>query len=224
MASECNDANHTAPPALFEGLRALLCPPVPDRDPDFDRLRYPIEVRIRPCLPGYEKAIGVTASSPQFLEDLAQAILLCILVNIAPPERLSEIQKRLLSISIDARSAAESLERLDSALQQTTLIYPGFLGRYSELVKKGPELVSLAELARGHADALPPDKGGQRGMVAYRALIGSLARAFESATGRAAKVTWNYPEDEIRGEILQFMRGCFCDCIGALARHASPVH
>src|SRR5436309_1713336 len=140
MASECNDANHTAHPALFEGLRALLCPPVPDRDPDFDRLRYPIEVRIRPCLPDYEKTIGVTASSPQFLEDLVQAILLCILVNIALPERLSEIHKRLLNISRDARSAAESLERLDSALQQTTLIYPGFLGRYSELVKKGPEL------------------------------------------------------------------------------------
>jgi hypothetical protein len=201
MASASNK-NDTKPPPPPDGLRDLLCPPVPTTADEFDELRLKMKAVIRPRVPDYEEKIGLMASSPQFVEDLVEAILLCILVNRAPPERLSEGRKRLLSISNDAQSAAEILQRLDAALQRTTLVYPAILRRFLELGKQTPELIALSKLARAHAEALPPDKGGQRGMLAFRTLIGSLARAFAAATGRAAKVTWNYGKSRYEGRFF----------------------
>jgi hypothetical protein len=151
MASAPNE-NDITPPAPLDKLRLLLCPPLPERNEDFDQTRQLIKLLILPCVPDYEEKIGLTASSSQFVEDLIEAILLCILVNQAPPERLSEGRKRLLSISKDAQSAADILQRLDAALQQTTFIYPGVLRRYLVLGKQTPELIALSKLARAHAE------------------------------------------------------------------------
>jgi hypothetical protein len=208
MASASNK-NDTKPPSPPDGLRDLLCPPVPARADEFDEFRLQIKAVIRPCLPDYEEKIGLTASSPQFVEDLVEAILFCILVNRAPPERLSAGRNRLLSISNDAQSGADILQRLDAAFQQTTLVYPAIFRRFLVLGKQTPELIALSKLARAHAEALPPDKGGQRGMIAFRTLIGSLARAFAAATGRAAKVTWNYKENRYEGKFFNLCEAVF---------------
>lgn len=208
MASASNK-NDTTPPPPPDGLHDLLSPPLPTRADDFDELRLKIKAVIRPCVADYEKKIGLKASSPQFVEDLVEAILFCILVNTAPPERLSAGRNRLLSISNDAQAAADILQRLDGALQRTTLVYPAILRRFLELGKQTPELIALSNLARAHAEALPPDKGGQRGMIAFRTLIGSLARAFAAATGRAAKVTWNYGKSRYEGKFFNLCEAVF---------------
>jgi hypothetical protein len=205
-----------------DDLRLRLCPPLPERSDDFDDIRRAIEVVIRPHVPEYERTIGLTRSGPQFLEDLVEAILLCILVAKAPPERLSGTHKKLLSISEDAQAAADILHRLDSAVQQTTVFYPDIRRRFMALGKEAPKLRALSTVARAHADMLLPDKGGQEGMIAFRTLVKALARTFESATGRPAKVTWNPSEDRYEGKFFNLFEAVFAIAVKLCPKMPHP--
>jgi hypothetical protein len=208
MSSASNENNAT-PAGPLDGLDRLLCPPLPERNTDFDELTQAIKTRILACVRDYEEKIELTTSNPRFAEDLIEAILLCILVNQVPPERTSRIRRRLRNISADAQSAAHMLERLVSSLQQTTSIYPDVLNQYLLLENQIPELVALSKLARAHVEAMSSDKGGQQGMLAFRTLIKSLAHAFQHATGRFAKVTWNDHANRFEGKFFNLCEAVF---------------
>jgi hypothetical protein len=188
-------------------LHQLLCPPLPVRNgPDpFDPARQIIAALIRARVSQWARAIG-SQPSPQFREDLVEAILICLLTERQPPKRRSQKRKILRRISTDASAAKKIIRRLDSYLQETPFFYPSIQRRFLELGNLAPELASLSSMARAHADMLLPDRGGTRGLLAFRVLVEGLRRAFEGATGEKASVTWNNYEERYEGSFLNLVR------------------
>src|SRR5271166_578227 len=170
----------------------LPCSPLPEDAVGFDDEQHIVEALIRPLLPEWEMTIGLQQPNAQFRQGLVEAILACTLLKNYTPDRLSDRRKQLMIVSRGASAAVKIIRRLDSNLQQVAdCFYPGIFSRFLEVGKQALELEALSSVARGHANSLNADKGGPRGMFAFRRLVVGLAREFESATGRAAKVTWS---------------------------------
>jgi hypothetical protein len=218
----------TLMPDENNGLRRLLCPPQPEEPRRyFDDQRQRIENSIRPLLPEWERAIGLEQPNPQFREGLVEAILLCILLKDYTPDRLSERRKQLTIVSKRAGAVAEMVRRLDPHLQKAAgCFYPGIRSRFLELGKQAPEFDALSSVARGHADSLIADKGGPKGMFAFRRLVTSLAREFERATGRAAKVTWNYSYSSYEGRFIDLVENVLAIVLKLAPKmpHPSTTH
>ena len=80
---------------------------------------------------------------------------------------------------------------------------------FSDLGKEAPKFEALSSMSGWLAETLFADKGGPAGMVAFRMLVSGLARAFENATGRAAKVTWNQYRDRYEGDFVGLVESVF---------------
>jgi hypothetical protein len=192
------------PSRPFESVYQLLCPPIPQQTDHFARVRQRIESEISPHLPEWASAIGLQAASPQFCQDLIEAILLCILTHAVPPRRRSETRKILLGISKQSADAAKTIRRLDASLKELTPLPPG-IPRLTELDKQASELAELSAVAKRFAKNFI-DLGGKRRMLAFHQLLEGLLRAFESATGHKASVSWSEHKDQYEGSVLKLVK------------------
>ncbi len=160
---------------------------------------------VRRRVEDYAEAIGQHSTS-RFQQDVVEAILICVAVHMDAPnrKRYSDIRNELLRVSKEAIAAEKSFDRLSAAIGKLTPNYRELLRKRLELpakvaltlVTKQPPwfhaLSLVASIAALFAEALRQrDKGGAPKMLAFDILVRGLARAYQHATGRAAKVTWN---------------------------------
>jgi hypothetical protein len=71
-------------------------------------------------------------------------------------------------------------------LSPSDIEYLSIRDHFLQLASQALQFADLSSMARAHPEMLNPDKGGPRGMIAFRALVEKLADAFESATGTPA--------------------------------------
>ena len=75
------------------------------------------------------------------------------------------------------------------------------------MAEKIAVLALMAEQAGVIAAALKAkDKGGPSSILAFRTLVIGLKKAFERATGRPAKVTWNEHRSRYEGLFLSLLK------------------
>ena len=188
-------------------LEEQLCPATPnERAERVHRFREAITRNISSSVPPIEKMLGLELPNSAFRYDLSEAILLCILMHVFPPERRSHDAKELKEIGKDAAAAEKNAGLLMSRLENAQGIYPLIKDSFlAKLRQHASDYASLSKLAYGHAAALK-DPGGQIGLIAFQTLVDRLIRAFESATKTRATVKYNKTERTNEGHFLEFMR------------------
>ena len=187
-----------------DGIYSQLCPPLPEESDEFAGWRRIIAVAISSHVPELEKLLGLQQPNSQFRHDLSGAILVCVLTNKFPPKRHSETRKELEAICKEAVVAEAIIRRLDSALRETSSIYPPIKHQFLELGKHTDDYAALSKLARAHASALS-DSGGQRGMFAFRSLVAGLWYAFEKVSQIEASDAAKYRSEKYEGLFFEFV-------------------
>jgi hypothetical protein len=165
----------------------------------------------------WARTIGPKDASPQFRADVSEAILSCIqMLDPANRERRSKIRKKLQRVNREATAAADSLLKLEGAIQDVTPQYrkllddwdwdqecqPGKLDLHLILARAG-WVRAIGE--RSWAMAQIIDKGGPRAMISFRALVSGLGLSFKHATSDEAKVTWNEHRGRYGGRFLKLV-------------------
>lgn len=170
----------------------------------------------------YAKAIGglKKIDRSQFEQLVVDALLWSAVTHLDTPNRKrhSEIRKELLQVKREAVAAERHLDRLRGALSKLEPRYRDLLdGRLDltsriavSLVAKQPPwfhaLPNVSSVASIYAEVLRgEDKGGAPKMVAFSALVTGLKRAFERATGRRAKATWDEHRQQFRGKFVHLV-------------------
>lgn len=168
----------------------------------------------------YATVIGLPSATPQFEQDLVDALLWCHWMHLEAitRKRVSDIRKELLHVQREAAAAESSLSRLRDALNNLTPRCRELLDEHLELVakvavsivaKQGPwfhALSPVADLAGILAATLKAaDKGGRPKMLSFNALVIVLARTFKRAKKKPAKVTWNDHSKRYVGEFMSLV-------------------
>jgi hypothetical protein len=156
----------------------------------------------------YAAATGRPVSSPRFQFLVAQAVLSSVLSHLDAPKRKrwSVLRKEMLSVEKAASTAAKSLHQLQTALDDLTPIYRDAIFKNLQMpIRTALDLETLANRAHIYANDFD-DKGGlPPKMMEFMALVRGLANAFRDATDRAAKVTWNYADDQFEGDFVELV-------------------
>src|SRR5262249_55756172 len=143
-----------------------------------------------------------------FEQDVIEAIVLCVFYHLSPkPESFSELRKQMLRVDKAAASAVKNLRQLQSALDALAPMYRDPMLKQTPIQMPVRTALSLDTLSnRAHNDAKAfARKGGAPKMLAFNMLMKRLAAAFQHATGRAAKVTWNEYRKEYGGKFLSLV-------------------
>jgi hypothetical protein len=180
--------------------------------------RRDIGSRIHPHIEEFAQIIGLSHASPQFEHDVIEAVHWCIVGTALPRKRYSAIRKDLLEIGTAARAAEKSLGRLRTAYESLSAPYQNTLKQPLNLLaklalgiatKQGPEFYALSSVARAaelYAAAFKgADKGGVRQNIPFRLFVLYLAVAFQNATHRKAKVTWDDVKRCYKGRFINFV-------------------
>jgi hypothetical protein len=157
-------------------------------------------------------------ATPQFEHDVIKAVHWCIRRADVPRKRSSAIRKDLLEIGKAARAAEKSLGRLRTAYESLSAPYQNKLRQplnlFSKLAlgiatKQDPEFYALSWVALAaelYAAAFKgADKGGVRENMPFRLFVLYLAVAFQNATHRKAKVTWDDVKRCYKGRFFNFV-------------------
>jgi hypothetical protein len=181
----------------MEGILIVL-----DRD-RFEQCRKNIADTIHGSIEQYAAVLGLQPNS-KFQKDLNQAVLLCVLMHWDLPNRKSnnDIRKELLRVGKEAAAAAKCLRRLQVALENLTPLYRD--EPVEMPIRIALNLDTLSNTANIYAKQLT-GKGGAHKMVAFDTLIRGLARAYQNATGRAAKVTWSQYDNCYQGRFVNLV-------------------
>jgi hypothetical protein len=168
----------------------------------------------------YAAVIGLPSATPQFEQDLVDALLWCHWMHLEATTRkhVSDIRKELLHVQREAVAAETSLSRLRDALNNLTPRCRELLDEHLETVakiavslvtKQAPwfhALSAVADLAGILAATLKgADKGGRPKMLGFNTLVTVLVRAFERAKKKPAKVTWNNHSRRYGGEFMSLV-------------------
>jgi hypothetical protein len=168
----------------------------------------------------YAAVIGLPSATPQFEQDLVDAFLWCHLMHLEATtrKRVSDVREELLFVQREAVAAESSLSRLRDALNTLVPRFRELLDEQLEPVAKTAvslvakqvpwfhALSSVADLAGLIAEKLKgADRGGAPKMLAFNALVKISAHAFERATNRAAKATWNGHDGCFGGDFVNLV-------------------
>jgi hypothetical protein len=164
----------------------------------------------------YEQLIGLQEANPDFRAAVEQAVSTCLFQHSidAWRKRPAVVRKEILRVKEEASSSVQYLGRLRNAIEALVPAYR------EELLEKAwglrgdiafrqlPGLLSWLEKVSAitdlHAECFI-DRGGAPKMQAFRALAEGLARAFERATGKKARVTWNEHRSCYEGRFLKLV-------------------
>jgi hypothetical protein len=156
---------------------------------------------IRSSLVDFAEAARLRETSPEFDEQVNKAICGCLVQNsIVSRRRLSSVRKEVLLISRRAQTASRAVTELRAALAVGDL----FSSDLETLQTEAAGFDRLSDAAKRSANDAK-DKGGRPGMVAFQVLVKGLARAFEQATGRKAKVTWHEHRGAYEGRFVNLV-------------------
>jgi hypothetical protein len=186
----------------------------------------------------YAAAINLPSVSPQFEQDLVDALLWCHLMHLeATNRKRGNTRKVLLCIANESAAAERHLARLRNALNELTPRIQELLEQQLEGVakvavslvsKQQPwfnALGSVADLTDSLAKGLKgTDKGGAPKMLAFNALVKVLAHAFERAKNRPAKVTRNNYTGQFSGEFMSLVEAVLPLAIRWAGTPERPMH
>lgn len=177
--------------SLIEKCQAQITPAVQHRSSDF------------------AKAIGLTVSSLRLEQELTRALLEAVFFHLAPkPTSAKELRMQMLRLANAARKAAEAVREVQSALDQVDQIYrKAILEQKPQLafpLKTAITLQSLSDLAHLYVVGATRS-GGAPKMIVFEILVRRLSAVFKSATGRAAKVTWNAHKERYEGKFVNLV-------------------
>lgn len=152
--------------------------------------------------------------SPEFREHLIYAVSGCVIQHREQIlKRPIEHRKALLEIRNSAKAAAKAISELSFALDHLDarigLELAGKWGsdgleRLSSLPVEATRFEGLAWVADNFAGVVE-DRGGAPKKEAFSVLIKGLAKAFEHARGREAKVAWNDADEIFEGDFLSLV-------------------
>jgi hypothetical protein len=156
------------------------------------------------------RAIGLHSGQKEFCDAVTRAITNCFLVHVMSSNRrpFGGARKTLLHVSRQARLARDSLTALQAALDalppeisKILATHRSLLGEIARdsLNHQTAWLDRESRVANIAAEAIKGKKGGRPRLIAFVQLVKGLAVAYQQATGRAAKVTWNYSDDCFEG-------------------------
>src|SRR5271165_7096499 len=166
----------------------------------------------------YAAVIGLRSATPQFEQDLVDALQWCHWMHLEATnrKRVSDTRKELLRVKREAVAAERSLGRLRDALNTLEPRFRELLDEQLEPVAKTAvslvakqvpwfrALSSVVDLAGILAATLKAaDKGGRPKMLGFNALVILLARAFERAKNKQAKVTWSAHDSRRGGQFIR---------------------
>jgi hypothetical protein len=185
----------------------------------------------------YAAVINLPSATPQFEQDLVDALVSghWMHLEVTSRKRFSDIRKEFLCIQREAEAAESSLSRLRDALNNLTPRYRELFDEHLESVakiavsivaKQAPwfhALSSIADHARNSAEIFA-DKGGAPKMVAFNALVKALARTFEHAKNKPAKVTWNNHTAQFSGEFMSLVEAVLPLAIRWAGTPERPMH
>jgi hypothetical protein len=156
-----------------------------------------------------EQYVGLSAPNLKFRNLVSRAIVSCVIACVTPQQKRGDARKQLNRVSKAAATMASGAVALQAALADVACqrqldrgldhldITPS---RLANDAAQYDQLSAIANRAAKIGKLI--DKGGAPKMVAFNALVTGLARAFQIATGRAAKVTRNSAEDTYGGPFL----------------------
>jgi hypothetical protein len=165
------------------------------------------EVKLRKSQ--YAKVVPLRVSSPQFENDVIEAIVLSVTYHLAPkPTKFSVLREQMVRVDEAAISAAEKLHALQATLEQVEQMYRDALLNQQPKIVATPFRMARSVEALSHRAHLYwrgfAGEGGAPKMVGFRMLVQHLAGAFQRAVGRAAKVTWNAYDKRYGGDFVNF--------------------
>jgi hypothetical protein len=161
-----------------------------------------------------------TSKQRQLENDAIETLLHCVVIYVDAPggRRPSQIRREFERIGKEAAAAEEHLNRLRDALDDLPSPYGQLLSDSLESVAKidislvtkqvpwSHALSSVADTANVIARGLRgTDQGGAPKKVVFRTLVNGLMRAFERATGRSAKVTFNPVKSQYEGDFVHLV-------------------
>jgi hypothetical protein len=157
----------------------------------------------------FAKTIGLSVASPEFEQELIQALVLPVSFHLAPkPKKSSDLRKQMLRLDKAASRAAGAVRKVHLALDKVDPIYRmAILEQKPQLVfplKTAITLQSLSDLAHLYVVAFTRS-GGRPKMITFETLVKKLAVVFQRATGRAAKVTWNAYKKRHEGKFVNLV-------------------
>jgi hypothetical protein len=200
-----------------------------DRDPsilDRDRLEQfhkNVADTVHGSIEQYATVLGLQPNA-QFQQDLNQAFFFCVLNHWHPPKPIdnSGVRAGLLRVDKWAAAAANNLRQLQVALGDLPPRYRDALVKNVEMPSRTAlKLDSVSGWAKNYATQLTR-KGGAPKMLAFDTLIKGLARAYQNATGRAAKVTWDDYHKCYRGRFVNLVEAVL-PAVCALAGTTPPI-
>jgi hypothetical protein len=158
-------------------------------------------------LPQYEKTIGLTAPNREFRSKLTDAIIACAFQHMLTPflRRPSAWRKDLAQASKEARTAQNSLQKLADILDN---LPHALSDRLSRSMERDISWLNQVSVLTGRlSKALKLDRGGAPKTYAFKVLANGLADAYEIATGRDARITWNDygRKQKYKGKFLEFV-------------------
>jgi hypothetical protein len=182
--------------------------PVPSYDATFRQCREIISGLVPAIADQYAAATGLPLSSSQFQENVIRTLVCSVALHLDAPKRkrFSDLRKEMLRVEKAAAAAEKGLRGLQAALDQLTPMHRDAILKDLETPRRTAfKLEGLSVLAGMYAGAFA-DKGGPLAKMAeFAMLVRGLARAFESATGRAAKVTWNQYDKKYEGHFVDLV-------------------
>jgi hypothetical protein len=175
--------------------------------------------RVRKHINEYAAVIGIHSVTPQFEKQVTRALFVAISGTLerVKPERSSVVRKQFLRVGKELTAAVKILDRLRITFDNLSPSVEDWLKNLDF-----PERVSLAIVrqdtppfymwasvgrkGRMEAEALRgKDKGGAPQMYPFKMLILALALAFENATKRKAKVTYDPVNNQFKGLFLRLV-------------------
>ena len=190
-----------------------------DQELSLKKLPGLLRCRVRKHINEYGAVIGIKSVTPQFEKQVTRALFVAISGTFerVKPERSSVVQKNFLRVGEELKAAVKILHRLRNTLDNLSPSVEDWLKNLDF-----PERVSLTTVrqdtppfylwasvgrkARMEAEALRgKDKGGPPQMYPFKKLILGLALAFENATKRKAKVTYDPVSEQYKGLFLSLV-------------------
>jgi hypothetical protein len=137
-------------------------------------------------------------------------------------KRNGAIRADLLRIDKWAAAAANNLRQLQAALDDLPPWWRDPIFTHLEIpIRIASNLDNLSNVASTMARRIV-DEGGATKMLAFSFLIRDLAGAYQNATGRPAKVTWNAHRNCFEGRFVNLVEAVL-PAVCALAGTAPPI-
>ena len=153
----------------------------------YECARQKVEQAVVEHAAAWAATIGTTAT-PQFLDDVSEALHSCSRAHIADPyrRRASDLRLDFLALAREADALTKRLHRVVKILKRLPPMEHDPAFRIHSPFAMAHDLDGLAEAAHKQAQACKSlDRGGPASMRAFTELVKGLVLTFRNATGKS---------------------------------------